>query len=146
MSLISLLKWHKFTVQTNEYAAQSVTGSIQRKDAWINVPNALNINGHLQNTIESGKRGKDNTILEYGIRELEIYWTIFHNHVFLSEIPVDTGHRILVHKNPRSPIDLSKPEDIRVFEVISAKEPVSLRQRGLTLFEIYLKQIFRQSI
>ena len=146
MSLLSLLRWHKFTVQTNQYATQSETGSIQRKDAWITIENGLNIRGHLQNTIESGRKGKDNTILEYGIRELELYWTIFHNHVFLHELPIGTGHRILIHNNPRLSIDLSKPEFIRTFEVISAKEPVSLRQRGLTLFEVYLKQIFRQSI
>lgn len=144
MSLRTLLKWHKFTVQTNQYAAQSETGSIQRKDAWITLDNALNIHGHLQNTVEGGKRGKDNTILEYGIRELEIYWTIFHKHKFLAEI--GPGHRILVHVDPRLPIDFNKPEDIRIFEVISPREPVALRQRNLTLFEVYLKQIFRQSL
>lgn len=146
MSLRSLLKWHKFVVQTNQYIGQSETGSLQRKDGWITVPKSVEQewwHGQLQNTVE-GRQGRNNTVTEYGIRELELYWTIFHNHKELATL--SPAKRILININPKLSIDFTKPQDIRIFEVISAREPVALRERSLTLFEVYLKQIFRQSL
>lgn len=142
MSLKQLLKWHYFSIQTNEFAGIGDSGAINRKDGWQLEHENLRCN--LQATLSSTSKGRDDTIQKYGIKELEIYFTLFHNY---DNIIFNENRRILVHRNPKLPVDIiNGKSDIRIMEFIGAREPVAIRARGLTLFECYLRQIFRQSL
>ncbi len=143
MSLKALLRWHYFTLQTSEFAGKDTSGAFNRKDSWLNEENGVNIKGHLQSTPTSSGRGKDDVITRFGKEEFEHYYTLFHNNTKLNISP---DKRILVYKNPKKPIlDFNDKANIRTFLVIGVKEPVIIRGQK-TIFEVYLKEIFRQSL
>jgi hypothetical protein len=135
MSLKQLLNWHYFTVQTNEHAINQ-DGAIDRKGGWIS--KYENLKGHLQSV--EGKRSDE--VLDYAIKELEIKYILFHNHtnVFIKNI---NSYRILTWINPKIKIENYQDLDnIRIFKIISLKEPVALRGRK-TIFEVYLEEVLR---
>lgn len=135
MSLANFLKDHYFTLQTNE-AAGNVKGGINRKEGWVN--EAENLNGHLQSV--EGKREELRT--DYNRVDLEVKWILFHNY---QQYDIHTGKRILVMRNPLLVVNFNDKENIRVFKIISRKEPVR-RAKTVILYEIYLHEITRQSI
>lgn len=135
MSLAALLNYHYFTLQTNE-GADNVRGGLNRKEAWMD--EAVNLKGHFQSV--EGKREELNE--SYGRSDLEVKWILFHNY---TQYDINTGKRLLIMKNPFHRLNKDVITDIRVFKVISRKEPVALRNY-LTLFEIYLYEITRQTV
>jgi len=139
MALKKLLKWHRFSLQTNEFVVKDDTGSLNRKDGWITTHE--NLHGHLQVARSNSRR--DNTVDYYGIVEQEISHILFHNYASLD---IKENYRILVNKsNPKFVIsDFEVNSEIRIFQFVGNREPVSLRR--LTLFELYLKEITRQSL
>ena len=134
MSLSKLLKWHYFTVQTNEGTANQ-DGALNRKDGWANL--YINLKGHLQ-AIPSAKNDE---VLDYNIKELCFRYILFHNYI---DREISSNKRILVWSNPKLPIvDFNDKVNIRVFKIISLKEPVALRGKK-TLFEIELEETVRK--
>ena len=64
-------------------------------------------------------------------------------HLF-TDIPLSLYSRAMNHIMENKHLwitDFKDETNVRVFEVISNREPVSLRKRGLTLFELFLKQV-----
>lgn len=135
MSLHQLLRWHRFTVQTNEHAVNQ-DGAIDRKGGWVTLYE--NLYGHLQ-AVE-GKRSEE--VLDYHIKEFEVKYILFHSHtkLFIRDI---TSYRILTWIDPRKKINnYTDINNIRIFKGISAKEPVAIRG-SKTIFEIYLEEVLR---
>ena len=147
MSLRKLLRWHYWTLQTNDCATPDKSGAFDRRSSWL-ITN-LNLRGNVQATATSSNAaGKDDTIILYGMREVLLFYTIFHNY---DNIVFSPSNRILVHIDPRQKIEancntiVTAKENIRVFEFLSAREPVALRGKK-KLFELYIKQTYRQSL
>jgi len=142
MALKALLRWHYFTVQTIEAAPIDQGGAVNRSSAGY-VTKYTDIKGHLQSTLTSSSKGRNDVVVKFGLREFEIYWTLYHNNIEIQNI-LNSGHRILIHKDPRKPLPGDKTL-IRIFEVISAREPVAIRGKK-TLFEVYLKEVKHQKV
>jgi len=134
MSLDTLLNFHFFTIQTNE-GADNVRGGINRKEGWMD--EAVDLKGHFQ-AVE-GKREELRS--DYARVDLEVKWILFHNY---TDYDIHPGKRILIMRNPFHQLNWDNKDDIRIFKIISRKEPVALRNY-LTLFEIYLHEITRQT-
>jgi hypothetical protein len=146
MSLKRLLKWHYFSVMTNEHVGKDSSGAVDRKNNYL--PKWLNLQGNLQATLVSSSKGRDDVVKKYNLAEFETYYTIYH------ELPPETydfgtNNRILIHKNPKLQITeamiFSQDSLIRVYELIGVREPVALRTR-LNLYEMYLRQVHRWSL
>ncbi len=141
MSLRQLLKWHYFSIQTNEGAGKDTSGAFNRKDHQQFTHK--NLKGHLQASMSNRSQGS--VIREYSKLELETTHILFHK---FTDLNLSPGEKVLVNKtNPKKQItDFNDPSDIRIFNVIDNREPVALRQRGLIVVETLLKEITRQSI
>lgn len=138
MSLQKLLKWHYFTVQTNEGTVND-GGALTRKHGWLNLYE--NLRGHLQ-TVPS-QRNDEN--LQFHRKTVEVHNILFHGY---TDKEIATNKRILVWNNPKLPIEhWDDIPNIRIFNIISIKEPVALRGNK-TLFELHLEEVLkpRQSV
>jgi hypothetical protein len=133
MSLLKLLNWHYFTVQTNEGTANQ-DGALNRKDGWVSIYE--NLKGHLQ--AAPGHRNEE--VLDFHIKELEVRFILFHNY---TNKEIKTNKRILTWVNPKLPIsDYNDKVNIRIFNIVDIKEPVAIRGKK-TLFELHLEEILR---
>lgn len=150
MSLRQMLRQNRWSIQVNDFAVRNETGSIDRKEGWVTT--YQNLLGNVQSTVTTSAKGKDDTIKTYNKVELESFYTIFHNYV---NIIFNTNMRFLVHHNPTKKItfltdgqvdlNIHKTDEIRIFEFVGIREPVGKRNK-LGHFELYMKQIFRQSL
>lgn len=138
MSLIKLLNWHYFTIQTNE-ATINEGGALNRRDGWITLYE--NLKGHLQ----SIPGHKNDESLDFHRKDLEIRYILWHNY---TDKEIKTNKRILTWVNPKLPINnWDDKVNIRIFNIVSIKEPVALRGKK-TLFELHLEEVLkpRQSV
>ncbi|MBK9285001.1 MAG: hypothetical protein IPM51_11900 [Sphingobacteriaceae bacterium] len=151
MSLRKLLRLNRWSIQINDYAVRDDDGSLLRDEGWKTI--YKNIFGHIQATVTTSAKGKDDTTKAFGKIELESYYTIFHNY---DDIVFKTNMRILTHHNPTKLItflpngevdfEIHKRDEIRVFEFLGSREAVGDRRNNLKHFELYLKQVFRQHV
>jgi hypothetical protein len=146
MSLRRLLKWHRFSVMSNEHAGKETSGAVARKSGYL--IQHLNLYGNLQATLVSSSKGRNDIVEKYNIAEFETYYTIYHS--YPSETyDFGTDHRVIIHKNPKKPLTqsmiLSQDSLCRIFKVIGVREPVGKRS-NLELYEMYLVQIHRVTI
>ncbi len=141
-----MLKWHYFSVMSNDGAGLDNSGAVDRKGGYSLIH--LNLQGHLQATLVSSSKGRNDLIEQYNLQELETYYTIYHKY------PPETyefspATRILIHKNPRKQLTASQifGDDslVRTYDFIGTREPVALRSR-LEFYEMYLKEVHRWSI
>jgi hypothetical protein len=141
-----MLKWHYFTVMSNEFAGKEESGAVQRKGGYV--VKYLNLQGNLQATLVSSSKGRNDLITRYNLSEFETYYTLYHN---LSPESYEFGSdcRIIIHKNPKKQITenmiFSQDRLLRCYELIGMREPVALRSR-LELYEMYLKEVHRWSL
>ena len=138
MSLLKLLNWHYFTVQTNE-AVINEGGALNRRDGWLNLYE--NLKGHLQS--QPGQRNDE--VLDYKRAELEIRHILWHNY---TNKEINKSKRILVWSNPKLKIQNYKDvNNIRIFKITSIKEPVAIRGKKI-IFELHLEEVIkpRQSV
>lgn len=136
MSLFRLLRWHRFTIQTNEFAVNQ-GGAIDRRGGWINEFE------NLYCQLQAVSTNKNDERLDYHIAELEVKYILFHNYTDKYNKQNVKNKRILVWADPRLPItDFTDKVNIRVFNIISDKEPVAKRG-SKTIFELYLEEVLR---
>jgi hypothetical protein len=146
MSLARMLRWHFFSVQTNEFATTDKTGALDRKHGHALI--LRNLQGQLQATLSSSSKGRNDTIQKYNLNELETYYTLYHRYT-PDYHQFGPNCRILIHKDPRKQLSESEINgeavNVRLFEFIGIREAVGLRVR-FKLFEMYLKEIHRKTI
>lgn len=153
MTLASLLRWHYFSIQENTSGVRASDGSFNRKDSWST--SNQNLQGNIQTPPQG--RNRDAVVEDYAIREMERLFVIYHNNETVPVGGVDTyidlTMRVLVHQNPKNQISFdgsgevtTDSNDVRIFDIVSNTEPVALRSRGLTLFELYIQENPRMSL
>lgn len=142
MSLKSLLNWHYFSLQSNAGIIKTDSGALERKGGFVTVPGLSNLRGHLQTTNTSTAKGRNDTVLDRRLKELETYHTLFHGY---RNTEFNSGCRILVNVDPVLPVVENDRTQTRIFEFIGNREPVR-KPGGLVLFECYLKEINWQSL
>jgi hypothetical protein len=146
MSLRRLLKWHYFTVMSNEHAQIDDSGGIDRKLGYV-VKN-LNLQGNLQATLVSSSKGRNDIVTKYNLAEFETYYTIYHKYSPENlDYNFTPGNRVIINKNPRKQItenmiNAEGSSSLRMFQVIGCREPVALRVR-FEFYEMYLVEIHR---
>lgn len=152
MSLKGLLRWHYFSVQENiTRETQLSDGSLDRKNSWLTC--AQNLNGNIQ----SYSQIRDDRVMDYAQEEWERRYIIFHEETTVPVGGIDTyiklNMRVLVHQNPKTKLTFdgvgdvtTSSDDVRIFKIISNKEPVALRERNLTLFELHIEENPRMSL
>lgn len=144
MSLRSLMKC-RLTVFSSKEAVVDATGAYDRETAW-----AANIfkdsDGvsyeNVRCNLQAWKRGQ-NTVQIAGIKEEEIQYQLFHQHVKLFDTlnaEPSAGFLIAFNKDPTRLItDLTNKDQINTFEYLGKAELVTHIRGRKKLFEMYLK-------
>ena len=143
MSLRRLMKC-RMSVMTAKAAVVDSAGAYDREVAWSNLfkdANGLEFE-NIRSNLQSWKRGP-NVVMAAGIKEEEIEYQVFHQHVSLYDTlnsDPSAGFLILFNKDPTKLItDRTDKDQINTFEYLGKAELVTHLRGRKNLFEMFLR-------
>ena len=93
MSLVRLLRWHYFSIQSSLHSPVNADGSIDR---WTNSDIICwNLNGHRQ------RPSPDRVFFDYDVRDSSSTYILY----FKSSVIIQSWHRILMNLNPKKKLN-----------------------------------------